>query len=340
MSIVALAIFRRTEAGTPPLRYDGQPVVVGIQHEHLVDACRQQLFSGSGGGVAVTEGQSALRDTLAGPLTAAAFASWSQEFAAAFTAWFGSAPEGEGAAPELLVMVLLEERGVQSLLLVLTEERPGFVVTAELDVRGISTVAVERGIRVLEMVLAGDVGAAPRVRFAGRLGRKVSDPLFDLLGLAKDSEAQVAGNALARGVALACEAQGLAAPEQRVVTQSVGKLCRERYQQGEPVQRTEIAELVGQLTGAPNVEEWLSEGGIDREAFMVAPIGFRKGSRFAGAGRGMSISFDRALLGQEIHFDPNRGTLTLSCLPANLIDQLLKATAPAEVDVALGNQSD
>ena len=340
MPISALAIFRRTEPGVSPLRYEGQPVVVGGQHEHLVEACRQQLYTGSGGGVAVTAGDSPLRQSLTGPLTVVAFAAWSQEFAQAFTQWFAAAPEGEGAAPELLVMVLLEERGVQSLLLVLTEERPGFIVTAELEVRGISAVAVERGIRVLEMVVAGDIGAAPRARFAGRMGRKVGDPLFELLGLSRDSEAQATGAALARGVALACDAQGLAPAEQRVVTQSVGKLCRERYQQGEPVQRAEVAELVEQLTGAPQAEQWLSEGGIDQEAFMVAPIGFRKGSRFAGAGRGMSISFDRALLGQEIHFDQGNGTLTFSSLPANLIDQLRKAMAGEEVTVALGDQSD
>lgn len=340
MPISALAIFRRTEPGMSPLRYDGQPVVVGAQHEHLVEACRQQLFSGSGGGVAIPQADSPLRQALAGPLTVAAFADWGQQFAQAFTQWFAAAPEGEGAAPELLVMVLLEERGVQSLLLVLTEERPGFIVTAELDVRGISTVAVDRGIRVLEMVVAGDVGAAPRARFAGRLGRKVGDPLFDLLGLSRDSEAQATGAALARSVALACDAQGLAAAEQRIVTQSVGKLCRERYQQGEPVQRAEVAGLVEQLTGAPQVEQWLSEGGIDQDAFMVAPIGFRKGSRFAGAGRGVSISFDRALLGQDVHFNPESGALSFSRLPANLIDQLRKAMAGEEVAVALGGQSD
>lgn len=339
MPISALAIFRRTEPEVSPLRYEGQPVVVGSQHQHLVEACRQQLFTGSGG-VAVPANDSPLRQALAGPLSAATFADWSQEFAQAFTQWFAAAAEGEGTAPELLVMVLLEERGVQSLLLVLTEERPGFIVTAELDVRGISAVAVDRGIRVLEMVLAGDVGAAPKARFAGRLGRKVGDPLFELLGLSRDSEAQATGAALARGVALACDAQGLAPAEQRVVTQSVGKLCRERYQQGAPVQRAEVAELVEQLTGAPQAEHWLSEGGIDQEAFMAAPVGFRKGSRFAGAGRGMSISFDRALLGQDIHFDRSRGTLTFTQLPANLIDQLRKAMEDDAPAVALSSQSD
>ncbi|MFT5282799.1 MAG: nucleoid-associated protein, partial [Yoonia sp.] len=48
-------------------------------------------------------------------------------------------------------------------------------------------------------------------------------------------------------------------------------------------------------------------------------------NKYSGAGGGISVSFERKLLGQRIHYDIQTDTLTISGLPPNLKDQLTKS---------------
>lgn len=322
MMIKALALYQREPGLALPVVYRGQPLTVGSDHQALVDACCRALHDGPGRGFATfVEGEApALR-----PGSDFTFASWAEAFVAAFAAWC-SEVETEVLAAPVILLCLQQQAGGDHLLIVLAEQRNGFTLTADLQLLEIQSLAVDRGLRVLELALAhrGDEPVPP-VRYAGRSGRKVADPLFSLLGLERDEQAVDAGIKVARSIEAVCTAQGLPAAEQMAVKQQVSRLCRERFADGDVVRSDELSELVSELTGKPVSSAIFSEQGIDSDAFMAAPIGFRKGSRFAGAGRGMSVSFDRALLGNAVHFDAASGSLTLTNLPANLIDQLLKA---------------
>ena len=51
----------------------------------------------------------------------------------------------------------------------------------------------------------------------------------------------------------------------------------------------------------------------------------RKLARFSGQGGGVSVAFDRKLLGDKVHYDPVTDTLVIKGIPPNLKDQLTKA---------------
>ena len=48
-------------------------------------------------------------------------------------------------------------------------------------------------------------------------------------------------------------------------------------------------------------------------------------TKFSGAGKGVTLSFDADLLNQRIYWDPITDTLTIKGIPPNLKDQLQKA---------------
>ena len=322
MMLKALALYQREQGLALPVVYRGQPLAVASDHQTLVETCLRALHEGPGRGFAnFVEGEApALR-----PDSEFIFSSWAEAFVAAFANWC-SEVETEVLAAPVILLGHLQQAGGDHLLVVLAEQRAGFTLTDDLQLVEIQSLAVDRGLRVLELALAHRADdAVPPVRYAGRSGRKVADPLFSLLGLARDEQAVEAGIKVARSIDAVCVAQGLPAAEQMAVKQQVSRLCRERFAEGEVVRSAELSELVSDLTGQPVSSAIFSEQGIEQDAFMAAPIGFRKGSRFAGAGKGMSLSFDRALLGSSVHFDAANSSLTLTNLPANLIDQLLKA---------------
>jgi len=47
--------------------------------------------------------------------------------------------------------------------------------------------------------------------------------------------------------------------------------------------------------------------------------------KFSGAGNGVSVSFERKLLGSRVQYDVHNDVLTIKGIPPNLKDQLTKS---------------
>ena len=62
-----------------------------------------------------------------------------------------------------------------------------------------------------------------------------------------------------------------------------------------------------------------------RPTFQPDKAAVRTLAKFSGAGGGVTLSFDRNLLGDKVHYDPITDTLVIKGVPPNLKDQLNKA---------------
>jgi nucleoid-associated protein len=161
----------------------------------------------------------------------------------------------------------------------------------------------------------------------GRMGRKVSDFFMSFIGCEEKVDTKSQNKQFVQHLDTYLSAQPLDANEKHEHRQSIAKYYKEKADLGEEIAIDEVDSVLPAMSQVDHsftqynagLEQPL-EPKFQPDKSMINAI-----NKFSGAGGGVSVSFERKLLGQRIHYDVNTDTLTISGLPPNLKDQLTKS---------------
>lgn len=158
----------------------------------------------------------------------------------------------------------------------------------------------------------------------GRVGRKVADFFMDFLGAEEGLNPQVQNQTLLQAVSDYCEQGELNSTQTQAVKKQVFDYCKGQINNGEDIALQELSAAMPTLNeqdfiGFTQTQEYGLEESIPpvRNALKIL-------TKYAGSGKGVTISFDAELLSQRIIWDELNDSLTIKGLPANLRDQLMR----------------
>ena len=158
----------------------------------------------------------------------------------------------------------------------------------------------------------------------GRMGRKVSDFFMHFIGCEELVDVKQQNKQLLTTVDAFLAAEQLDPQEKHQARESVSDYYKEKLELGEDVQ---IQELAAKLPSDHlSFEEFNQNAELPVEQQFQADRGVLKTlAKFSGQGGGVSLSFERKLLGDRVSYDAGSDTLMIRGIPPNLKDQLLKS---------------
>jgi len=158
----------------------------------------------------------------------------------------------------------------------------------------------------------------------GRMGRKVSDFFMHFIGCQELVDVKQQNKQLLHTVDAFLAAEQLDPQEKHQARQSVADYYKEKLEQGDDIQITELASKLPQHHST--FEQFNQSAEQPLEAHFQADRSALKNlAKFSGQGGGVSLSFERHLLGDRISYDAGSDTLMIRGIPPNLKDQLSKA---------------
>ncbi|MBU3022953.1 nucleoid-associated protein YejK [Aestuariibacter sp. A3R04] len=160
----------------------------------------------------------------------------------------------------------------------------------------------------------------------GRMGRKVSDFFMDFIGCEELVDVKQQNRQLVASVDAYLASENLNREEQHQHREEVKSYFKEKIDSGESVSITELSgRLSTEADEQHNFAAFLqSQEATLEESIQPDPAALRQLAKFTGQGGGVSLSFERKLLGDRVHYDPATDTLTIKGLPPNLKDQLVR----------------
>ncbi|MCY7294154.1 nucleoid-associated protein [Alteromonas sp. a30] len=157
----------------------------------------------------------------------------------------------------------------------------------------------------------------------GRIGRKVSDFFMHFLGCEELVDIKKQNKQLLENVEQYLENEEFDPHEKQESRQMLVDYYKEKLEAGEDVTVKDIAETLSKddqkqdfYAFAQSLEEPLEEN------FQPDRAAIKTLNKFSGQGGGISMNFDRKLLGEKVFYDAQNDILTIKGLPANLRDQL------------------
>lgn len=159
----------------------------------------------------------------------------------------------------------------------------------------------------------------------GRIGRKVSDFFMDFMGCQELVDIKKQNKQLLENVEQYLDSEQFDPEEKRSSRENLVDYFKEKLEYGEDVSVRDIAETLAKddqtqdfYAFAQGLEEPLEE------TFQPDRAAIKTLNKFSGQGGGVSLNFDRKLLGEKIFYDEANDTLTIRGIPANLRDQLAR----------------
>ncbi len=158
----------------------------------------------------------------------------------------------------------------------------------------------------------------------GRMGRKVSDFFMHFIGCEELVDVKQQNKQLLTTVDAFLSAEQLDPQEKHQARETVSDYYKEKLELGEDIQ---IQELAAKLpSDHVSFEEFNQSAELPVEEQFQADRGVLKTlAKFSGQGGGVSLSFERKLLGDRVSYDAGSDTLMIRGIPPNLKDQLLKS---------------
>lgn len=159
----------------------------------------------------------------------------------------------------------------------------------------------------------------------GRMGRKVSDFFMQFVGCEELVDVKQQNKQLVQNVDAYLSSEQLDPEEKQQSRQIVSDYYKEKLEQGEDIA---IKELAAKLpnSGSEDFYHFNQSSEQPIEEQFQADRGMLKSlAKFSGQGGGVTVSFDRKLLGDRVSYDPATDTLVIRGIPPNLKDQLLRS---------------
>lgn len=158
----------------------------------------------------------------------------------------------------------------------------------------------------------------------GRMGRKVSDFFMDFIGCEELVDVKQQNKHLISSVDAYLASENLDREEQEQHRDEVKSYFKEKIDSGETLSVSELSSRLSKdETGSHSFEHFTQGLATPLEKdIQPDPAALRQLAKFTGAGAGVSVSFERKLLGDRVIYDPASDTLTIKGIPPNLKDQL------------------
>jgi len=160
----------------------------------------------------------------------------------------------------------------------------------------------------------------------GRMGRKVSDFFMSFLGCEELVDIKQQNKQLLSSVDDYLASEQLDPQEKHQSRQVVSEYYKEKLEQGEDIHIRELADKLPKDDESQDFYQFVkgAEQPIE-EQFQADRSALKTLAKFSGQGGGVSLSFERKLLGDRVSYDPGSDTLMIRGIPPNLKDQLLKS---------------
>lgn len=158
----------------------------------------------------------------------------------------------------------------------------------------------------------------------GRMGRKVSDFFMHFIGCEELVDVKQQNKQLLTTVDEFLAAESLDPEEKHQARETVRDYYKEKLEVGEDIQ---IQELAAKLPNEHVSFEQFNQNAEAplEDAFQADRSALKSLAKFSGQGGGISLSFERKLLGDRVSYDAGSDTLMIKGIPPNLKDQLLKS---------------
>lgn len=158
----------------------------------------------------------------------------------------------------------------------------------------------------------------------GRMGRKVSDFFMQFVGCEELVDVKQQNKQLISSVDAYLASESLDPQEQHQHREEVKSYFKEQIDAGESLSVDELASRL------PSNEETKNNFAAFTDSLEVPlekqiqpdPAALKQLAKFTGQGGGVSVSFERKLMGDRVFYDPATDTLTIRGIPPNLKDQL------------------
>ncbi len=163
----------------------------------------------------------------------------------------------------------------------------------------------------------------------GRMGRKVSDFFMRFLQCEEKVDVKHQNQQLLRSVENYLAEESLSLDEKNTSLAEVQDYYKKQINSGNNIKVSDLAEVLPKRADENEVADFsVFTSHLDtplEPEFQPDGAAVRKLARFSGQGGGVSVAFDRKLLGDKVHYDPVTDTLVIKGIPPNLKDQLTKA---------------
>ncbi len=158
----------------------------------------------------------------------------------------------------------------------------------------------------------------------GRMGRKVSDFFMHFIGCEELVDVKQQNKQLLTTVDEFLASEQLDPAEKHQARETVSDYYKEKLEMGEDIQ---IQELAAKLPHEHVSFEQFSQQAEQplEEKFQADRSALKTLAKFSGQGGGISLAFERKLLGDRVSYDAGSDTLMIRGIPPNLKDQLLKS---------------
>ena len=156
----------------------------------------------------------------------------------------------------------------------------------------------------------------------GRAGRKVADFFLDAIGVAEVMDTKRQAEQLSQVVNDFCDVHLDDKEMKHQLKEEVVGLCKQQKDAGESVRLEEIENLAASHSDA-DFNDFIAQYEEPLPDDFSPDLGvLRKLTKFSGAGKGVSVSFDAKHLGERVIYDEAENKLTIFDVPPNLKDQL------------------
>ena len=161
----------------------------------------------------------------------------------------------------------------------------------------------------------------------GKQGRKLNDYFRDFIGCQEGIDGPGETRTLLKAFSDFVESEDMGEESAREKTHALVSYSMAQAKLGEPITLDELSEVIDE-----DQPKMFADFIRDKDYGLSAAIPadkktLNKFRRFTGRADGLSISFEQHLLGSNIEFDKDGGTLTLRGLPTQLTEQLKRAAA-------------
>lgn len=159
----------------------------------------------------------------------------------------------------------------------------------------------------------------------GRVGRKIGDFMSEAFAIEEKYDAKAATQKLVENVETFIQTHNDDPENVKVMRDVSLDVMKTAADSGEFMQIKALSDELEEKAGIAGFYEHASKDEDFNEACPIYISASKPLQKFFGQGGGMSLSFDRELLGEHIVFDPDTQQLTFKKIPPNLLNSLNKS---------------
>ncbi len=217
--------------------------------------------------------------------------------------------------------------GCDYMLIGVLEPQESIAFSEEMDIETVNYVDLDKLSLVARIDLTEYMRSPELKKYIsfvkGRAGRKVADFFLDFLCAEEGINQKLQNDALVHAVTSYATEHDLSFEQIKEVKQELASYCKSQIKSGEELDTRAVASHMPEEQ-IDSFYNFLTQDVGLPESFPPNQSALRALTKYIGSGGGLTISFDEKLLGERIQYNAQTDTLTVTGLPPNLRDQLLR----------------